>query len=97
MANDIRALRREHALTLEEAAAGILHPVSLCKIETGQSEPRAETVRKLAHRYHTTTADIQRRWRVARSQWLAKQTQAVAPAHAPPAEPVASSARMPAR
>ena len=96
MANDIRALRREHALTLEEAAAGILHPVSLCKIETGQSEPRAETVRKLAHRYHTTTVDIQRRWRVARSQWLAKQAQAVAPAPSPAAEPAAASARVPA-
>jgi DNA-binding XRE family transcriptional regulator len=82
MTNDIRSLRREHALTLEEAATGILHPVSLCKIETGQCEPRAETIRKLAHRYHTTTADICRRWRVARAYWLAKQVQAVSPAPA---------------
>lgn len=76
MANDIRALRREHALTLDEAAAGILHPVTLCKIETGQSEPRAETMRKLAHRFHTSTADICRRWRVARANWEAKREKA---------------------
>jgi DNA-binding XRE family transcriptional regulator len=83
MTDDMRALRREHALTLNEAAAGILHPVSLCKIESGQTEPRPRTIRKLADRYRTTTADITQRWLVVRARWLAEQTRAVTGGPAP--------------
>jgi DNA-binding XRE family transcriptional regulator len=75
--HDIRSLRRRHALTLAEAAAGILHPVSLCRIEQGQCEPRATTIRQLARRFHTTTDDIWQRWRVARRRWLAEQRAAL--------------------
>jgi DNA-binding XRE family transcriptional regulator len=107
MLHDLRTLRRRHAMTLAEAAAGILHPVSLCKIEQGQSEPRPATIRQLAQRYHTTTDDIWQRWRVARRRWLTQQRDALdadepalpgepRPAGAPEPESVPEAAPAPA-
>lgn len=89
MASTLRLMRQAWALTLEQAAAGIMHPITLSRMERGLHRPRPAKVRALARRYRVSTQMIMDRWLVAQAQ--AQTERARSPAVVVPMEQDAPS------